>query len=245
MLSNADIISHVQMAFDGTKSNYLSDASYLEHFLIPSLGLNNENLSEQPPELSSYMGGGLGLRIWQYPIQFAKYAALLSRYAQNICSYIEIGCRHGGTYIFHVELLRHLNKSSFQRAVAVDIIEESPFLLQYNMVTSISSFMRENSGTDEFKAFISSSHFDVAFIDGDHSYLGVKNDAEITLDKTNIQVFHDISSDVCPGVPQYWQEHKDTYSSTHDFYEFTDQYESVNGTFLGIGVAVRKDWIYA
>lgn len=54
---------------------------------------------------------------------------------------------------------------------------------------------------------------------------------------------HDITSQVCPGVATCWSEVKNEYSDTHDFYEFTDQYESVNGTFLGIGVAVRKQWL--
>lgn len=243
MTTDAELTGAVKLAFDGAKKDYLTNPSYIEHFLLPSLGLNNENLDEQPSELIHYMGGGIGLRIWQYPIQFAKYASLISKHASKIRSYMEIGCRYGGTYIFHVEYLRSLNKSTFNRAVAVDIIEESPLLRAYNEATATSSFMRENSCTGQFREFMATNFFDLVFIDGDHSYEGVKNDADISMSSSNIQVFHDISSQVCPGVSKYWREHKEQYASTHDFYEFTEQYDSVRGVFLGIGVSVRKDWI--
>ena len=45
-------------------------------------------------------------------------------------------------------------------------------------------------------------------------------------------VFHDIFSSVCPGVVNFWNEIKTNY--TH--FEFTEQYDSVNGNFLGIGL---------
>jgi len=42
----------------------------------------------------------------------------------------------------------------------------------------------------------------------------------------------DIKSSVCPGVVKFWNEIKQDYPH----YEFIDQYDSVNGDFLGIGV---------
>lgn len=236
-------INSIRIAFDGIQDNSLLNNEFIEHFLLPSLGLNNENLSEQPPELLHHMGGGLGLRIWQYPNQFSKYASLIAEHSPKIKTYMEIGCRYGGTYIFHVEMLKKLN-SKFSNGIAIDIIEESQLLCEYNNTSnSLSSFLRINSGSDEFKSLLSGKVFDLVFIDGDHSYLGVKNDADITFDISNIQVFHDITSDACPGVPQYWSEHKEKHFQTHNFYEFTEQYESVSGNYLGIGVSIRKNWI--
>ena len=85
--------------------------------------------------------------------------------------------------------------------------------------------------------------FDLVFIDGDHSYEAVKSDALKMIDRSNIQVFHDITNDAVPGVGKFWNEYKNLFESSHEFHEFTEQYESVEGNFLGIGVAVRKKWI--
>jgi len=221
----------------------LLDENYLEHTLIPSLGLNNENLNEQPKELQKFFGGGLGLRIWQYPNQFSKYLKLISQHASNINSYLEIGCRHGGTFVLTCEYIKALN-TRFSKATAVDIIDMPPIIKSYIDVSSLSiSFMQQNSQSKDFKKYLSDNFYDLIFIDGDHSYDGVKKDAEVSRNFCNVQVFHDTTNQACEGVGIYWNEFKNTHSDSYYFYDFTDQYDSVDGTFLGIGVAVRKQWV--
>ncbi|MCU1283438.1 MAG: hypothetical protein JWM53_6984 [bacterium] len=67
--------------------------------LLCELGLNDEGLSELPPELHAQCGG---LRIWQYPTQFAPYLAQLARL--RVRSYLEI-VRHGGSFVATAEYL--------------------------------------------------------------------------------------------------------------------------------------------
>lgn len=233
------IIDQIRKFLSDAGADGSSNSEFIEKTLLPYLGLNNENLHEQPQELSDYFGGGLGLKIWQYPNQFGPYLSFISQYASKINTYIEVGCRHGGTFVTHVEFLLFLN-SGFTQGTAIDIIECPPLISNYIQFNTNTEFRNLNSLSDEYKNFVSTKHFNLAFIDGDHSYEGVKKDAENLRPYSDIQVFHDISSDACPGVFQYWEELKNTMSDVYDFYEFTNQYESVSGSFLGIGVAVPK-----
>jgi len=241
-MSVKKIITDVKKLFKDIDKNLILNQNYLEHNLILNLGLNNENLSEQPEELSEHFGAGMGLRIWQYPNQFSKYMIQLAHHANSINSYLEIGCRHGGTYILTTEFLRSINKN-FSKSVAVDIIDPNELLRAYTKSTDGAEFKNINSGSNDFKNYISNNFFDVVFIDGDHSYDFVKNDAEITRDFCNIQVFHDTVNDACLGVGLYWNEIKETHKDLYNFYDFVDQYDSVKGSYLGIGMAVRKTFI--
>lgn len=215
--------------FDDLKNN-----DYLERLII-KLGFNTEILREQPKIVKD---NGGGLLIWQYPNQFSKYLCLLN--AQKVTSYIEIGCRWGGTFVLTTEYLKRFN--NLTKSVAVDIID-SP-VLNYCITNNETQFIKLNSQSKEFAVYMKNNKFDLIFIDGDHSYEGVKNDYEICKNSGKMYVFHDIVNSVCPGVVQFWNELKVNESDIYDFYEFTEQYEDVwndtHQTFLGIGVAIKK-----
>lgn len=233
------VYNNIRNYVDGIDSSLLKNPEFIENIFLIDLGLNDEALEEQPPELGQYYGKGFGLKIWQYPNQFSKYLTFISNY--DIKSYMEIGCRHGGTFITHVEYLKKIN-SNFSNSTAVDIIEQTDILKEYCKFENC-EYLQMDSSSDEFRQYIENKFFDLIFVDGNHFYNGVKGDAILTKNKCNIQVFHDVFSIVNPDVVRFWNEVKITYSDTHDFYEFLDQYDSVSGDYLGIGVAVRKMWI--
>jgi cephalosporin hydroxylase len=214
----------------------LRDNAYVED-LIVRLGFNTEILHEQP-DIVKKNGGGL--LIWQYPNQFSKYLCQLQQY--QITSYIEIGCRWGGTFVLTTEYLKRFN--TVTKSVAVDIIDSPVF--EYCKRQSNTQFLKMNSQDNDFKNYIQNNRFDLIFIDGDHSYNGVKSDYELTMNSGNIYVFHDIVNAACPGVVQFWNELKIKEAFKYDFFEFTEQYNDVwqqtGQTFLGIGVAVKKNY---
>ena len=212
----------------------LLDLTYVENLIVQS-GFNNENLYEQPIIVKENTGG---IFIWQYPNQFSKYLLFISQF--KIHSYLEIGCRWGGTFIFTTEYLKAFN-NPFE-AFAVDVID-SP-VVEYCDSNQGAHFLKFDSVSVSFKEYIMNRRFDLIFIDGDHSYEGVKNDYENCKGKGKIYVFHDIVNDECPGVKRFWSELKETEKSLYDFYEFTDQYaeiQTLSGKqYLGIGVAILQ-----
>lgn len=229
-------LSRATLVRESTKEQ-LADQTYLEK-LTMLLGLNNENLHEQPGFVEKFSGG---LMMWQYPNQFSKYLSALKGF--KISSYLEIGCRWGGTFVFTCEFLKKM--CSMERAVAVDIID-SP-VSKYCESETGKKFMRIDSLSEEFKRYIRGEFFDIIFIDGNYEYHAVKSDWEACRDRANILVFHDIVSDACPGVKSMWQEIKQSNSTGFEFYEMTDQYQEVlNRTgrrYLGIGVAIRRSFL--
>ena len=212
----------------------LLNKEYIEKIIL-QLGMNIEKPLEQPDIVNN---NGGGLYIWQYPNQFASYLLFIQQFKIN--SYLEIGCRWGGTFILTTEYLKKIN--TLNNSVAVDIIE-SP-IQEYCKNNDYSDFWLCDSKSNEFKKKIENKFFDIIFIDGDHSYLGVSTDYETCKNNSNIFVFHDIVNNSCPGVVQFWNEIKMLYSDKYFFYEFTQQYEDVfkntGKTFLGIGVAISK-----
>ena len=227
-------LSRVDLIRESSKDDLLNPL-YLEK-LICMLGFNREVLVEQPQVVKN---NGGGLLIWQYPNQFSKYLLVLQKL--NIESYLEIGCRWGGTFILTAEYLKRFN--TVKKTVAVDRID-SP-VASYCALNRESQFIQLSSDSYDFKDFMRDNRFDLIFIDGDHSYEGVTNDYKLCRDLGKIYVFHDIVNVMCPGVVQFWNELKANESGRFTFYEFTEQYEDVyrdtgGRTFLGIGLAIRR-----
>lgn len=198
-----------------------------EHFIL-ELGLNDECLYEQPPELNQYFGKGL--KIWQYPNQISPFIQSLNGISCK--SYMEIGVRHGGNFILITEVLAKINPNII--TYACDINPMSEILKEYRKHRNF-VYLEMSSLTDEFKSFCENNYIDFAFIDGDHSYESVMSDYQIFKNKLETKhiVFHDIRNDSCPFSVAVWNEVK--YTPGCVWREYILQYESVVGNFLGIG----------
>lgn len=218
----------------------------IEHLgLFPYLP---QHLREFPPELHGHCGRGIGL--WQYPNQFEPYIEAIKAHfgGGGPKTYVEIGVAAGGTFMATCDLL------SPTRAVAIDIspvigttIDDGRARNKTPFDGLLAAFI--DGKTREFfcgtsRDFTTSSRcpetIDLLFIDGDHSYEGVRDDFEaLGRSRSHVVVFHDIVSDACPGVVRFWKEIVDAFPGQTS--EFVDQYDSVTaGSFLGIGVLFLK-----
>ncbi|MEB3260531.1 MAG: class I SAM-dependent methyltransferase [Cyanobacteriota bacterium] len=220
----------------GVPEDKLRDTSFLENELIPALGLNNENLNEQPRELSAFMGKGL--HIFQYPNQLARYLTWLADHARETASYVEIGSRWGGTFIVVCEWLRRIG-APLTSALAIDPIGETPMIKHYGTTLLEQGvayqFLQDFSTSHAVQALFEERCPDFVFIDGDHSMKGALADHMLARRYAKIIVHHDIFSDACPETTALWKALKELEAGEFIAKEFIEQYPSVKGSFLGIG----------
>ncbi len=198
-------------------------------------GLNDEHLEQFPDHLHPYCGQGL--RLWQLPDQFAPYLIEVAR--RGVRRYLEIGVRHGGSFTATVEYLARMGE--LEEAVAVDI-DAVPSLLPYPVEQPSVRLMQADTMTDAFAAWVQRHPgFDLAFIDGLHSYEGCRHDFETLRPKARMIALHDITNHIEPEVGRVWVDLRREYADEYDFLEFTAQY-GLNGAppNMGIGLAVRR-----
>lgn len=230
-LEDGDVAGAISLLRSASLRELRNEAFLREEFLL-ALGLNGEILDEFPERL--YRWCGRGIRSWQYPIQFASYLTYLA--GRDIRSYVEIGARFGGTFIIVVEYIRRF--SDLYHACALDA-QSTPIMEVYAQVTAGVEYRIGNSLSPQSRAFLGSASWDLAFIDGDHSYEGCATDFHSVRQRSKLIALHDIANTACPGVRQVWQEIKQVVPGGRLF-EATDQYKEVwerrQATYLGIGV---------
>lgn len=211
--------------------------------ILPTFGMNDEYPLEIPKIFEPYMGWGI--RFWQYPNQFSKLLTYIKD--KEIDSYLEIGVRHGGTFIIINELLMKYNPRLDSHCI--DVIPPSEILniyqnkfrtnqFFYHQIDSQNPFVFER--LEGFDSTVPQIKFDLVFIDGCHSYQCVKRDYVLALMLgAKYIVFHDIVNVNTLGNRILWKEIKKNHNVVH---EFTDQYEYMDGKFLGIGIVeIQKE----
>ncbi len=163
-------------------------------------------------------------------------------------SYLEIGSNFGGTLW---RIGRELAPNS--KIVCVDLPDQSQTLLepthtlQYNcrrlaeMGHDVQLFPFDSHNPGVVRAVRQHGPFDLVFIDGDHSYQGVKKDWEDYGDMGKIVAFHDIAGGT-DGCVRFWKELKAEgkyHMVDHDKPSIIDEFKQEMR--LGIGVVFRSD----
>lgn len=204
-----------------------ADHAALESLLI-DLGLNDEGSDEFPASLQPALGRGL--LVWQYPNQFAPYLSALAEL--GVHSYLELGVRHGGSFIATVEILRRA--APIARAIAVDVLP-CPALDRYTPEGV--AFWQVSTLTPRFHEQLHAlGAIDLAMIDTHHEAEQCWAEFQRVAPIARMVALHDIANIGCPGVGEVWRRIRQLPG--YRCLEFTAQYD--RGPFMGIGLAIRS-----
>lgn len=189
---------------------------------IRNLGIIAHN-GVVPSSLSKWDEMEYFIGLQQNPVEFADYLRFLAD--KQIDTYLEIGTFCGGTFIATMEYLKKIGRKP--HGVACDVANRENTFAYYNDFGNC-EVHNINSASVNFDLLLGERKFDLAFVDGDHNYNGVKNDWEKVKTRARIVTFHDIA--YASGVIQLWKEIKAAGYKTQEFI--------YPGKSLGIGVVI-------
>jgi hypothetical protein len=176
--------------------------------------------------------GGAGL--WQIPMQLARCLVQMSNY--SISTAIEIGTWTGWTAALIAAYLARLNGEF--HFTTVDIKNHFDCYPAIQRILPIDFHLGTSADFRESK-------YDLAFIDGDHTYDSCRADYQNVGRGASICIFHDINDEFVlrhkpnqGGVPRLWQEIKSQTRKPDEMYEFLDH--SQDRQIMGIGMLVRN-----
>jgi predicted O-methyltransferase YrrM len=173
--------------------------------------------------------------------EFCSFIDFLNRHKISVI--VEIGTADSGTHLLLSELVY-----SQKTMVAIDLeIRNRKSLSAINSNDDNRLYIEGSSHSGEthsqLLSLLKKKTIDLLFIDGDHSYEGVKKDFELyksSVSKNGIIAFHDIvpdsfsrtgikTSSYVGEVPKFWNEIKQNYKS-REFIDSDDQ----DGCGIGI-----------
>lgn len=193
---------------DSSKSIYGDDHIY-------KIQVNSNNKSD-----IEHAGG-----LWQTPMQLAEY--LISCKDRGIETLLEIGTLTGFTSVIICAYLKRFHLKKYDTYDIYPVCKLDNIFKKYNLPINY------KVGSPNFIINDVDKYYDLVFIDGDHSYNGVKTDFNNFGKNCKFVCFHDINDYFCTGVVEFWKELKLTYTN-NTFYEFT--MHPNNFRLMGIGI---------
>lgn len=182
-----------------------------------------------------------GKNLGQHPRELEEFLAFVQKH--KFRSYLEVGARHGDTF-YSVASRMPLGST----VVAVDLPEgvwgrkgsrknlENAVKVLRSLGYDSHVIFGDSTDPDVIAEVQSFGPYDLALIDGDHRYEGVKADWDNYANAARWVAFHDIAGEGCGRdgvsveVPRLWRELKSEFSN----FEIVAE-----GSRMGIGVVKR------
>ena len=199
----------------------------------------------------TFFGGEVregGYHVQQNPYEFAALLTWLkhiehlnpipgSHDLYDPYSYLEVGSASGG-------FIRAIHERvPFGSAIMID----NGAYMEEHQLDNISAFKDKvsrhilDSHSPQAKAVLADKKFDVIFVDGDHSYEGVKLDIDMVLPHAHpatFIIFHDIQCSHVPGVQKAYEEAL-AEGKIREVARFVKENKEPDGLTFGIGITQK------
>lgn len=222
LLKNTEYVE----AFQSLTEEEIMDTVFFREYILRNFGIMFQTARRKEPFKTAFPDCWGGSCMGQYPDEIARLLQFL--YNKNITSFLEIGVNRGGTLFTIDSFLRARNPNLI--SVGVDkgdkVVRKHNFN-EYKDLHKNITFINQNSR--EFKP---DRFFDFIFLDGDHSYDGVKFDYENLKDNCKYMAFHDIGD--IGKVERFWNEIKTQYKY-HELFCQDERFNIIEKK-LGIGI---------
>ena len=201
-----DLLLFEKLKFNPNKNKYF-------------IGQNNNDINKVFDYANKYKVFTPSIRPAQLKSEFVKFSNLLK--SEKIKNVLEIGTANGGTlYLFS----RIINKNGM--IVSLDWVHPKwkqnfykSFALSKQQIFLVSGNSHKKQNLEKVKKIIGNKKFDMLFIDGDHSYMGVKSDFDMyksLVKNGGIIAFHDIAAGYIVNprwaeVNKFWVQLKRKY----------------------------------
>lgn len=204
-------------------------------FELPHIEQFIRNLGSDSLEVvgGDYEGG---IHLQQVPDEIAPllHDLLDLQSGRQFENYLEIGAAAGGTaYLFDYFF-------GFRNIILIDDNKHKKWTLRHNILKDVKyqEFIGDSHSSEahQFADTAGDGPYDMILIDGDHSYEGVKKDAETYLGMLNLKgfvMFHDTQAS--PGVKKFFREMK-----VNKYFKLVKEYVSeTHHRPCGIGLLQR------
>jgi len=179
--------TEIRPFFESLTEEELTSQKFLTEFILKKIGVGFRARDFNIKEGEYLPSKGLKIKIW--PDELARFLLFIYEHRSSIFSYLELGTGSGGSFYVIDSYLRTVNPDA-KLSITIDQKEKEPwFWKEYRQQNPRVTYLSMKT-----QDFYPDRHYDLGFIDANHSYKGVKRDYGIIKNHCTYLGFHDIAT---------------------------------------------------